>query len=62
MEELGEGLKELKKDCYPIGREISTSRTIQSSQGQPPTKEYTCSTGWLYLILMQGDALGSLEI
>jgi hypothetical protein len=42
MEELGEGLKELKEICSPIGRTtVSTNHMLQKLLGTKPTKEYT---------------------
>jgi hypothetical protein len=68
MEEVGEGLKELKGDCNPMGRTIPTNVTTQNSQGQttegsmaPDTYRYICSRGWSYLASMGGETLGPVE-
>jgi hypothetical protein len=49
VEELGEGLKELKGFKNPIGRAtISTKQTPPELPGtKPPTKEYTWRDPWL---------------
>ena len=48
MGELGEGLKELKGDCNPIGRP-AVSTTMDPwlvPEPKPPTKEHICAGLW----------------
>jgi hypothetical protein len=72
MEELEEELKELKRNCNPIGRTtISTNQTPQSSQrlniqakstrGGTHASSCICSRGLPYLALRGGEALGPVE-
>jgi hypothetical protein len=71
MEELGEGLKELKSIASLGRRTLSTNWTPQSSHGLNHQSKSThggthgsgclCSRGWPYLASMGGEALGPVE-
>jgi hypothetical protein len=41
MEELGEGLKELKGIATPLEEQHQPTRTPEIPEKKPPTKEYT---------------------